>query len=181
ATPGDLIAIAERYPLARTAAKSRLAAAEQLLGQQQAGQALAQLRRAYNQAVDPVDLQRVVGRIADIYEQAGQPRHARRWLRQIMRDHPQVRPMRDGRPIDAADWMAMLDRMPAETVLPNLVRPLQQPRFIEAALRLPTHQPRTSWPHDMIVTQSPTTFELRTTPGFEPRWELPADAPVDVL
>lgn len=107
-----LIDLARRYPLARVSAEAILAAAELQAQSANPAGAATQYRRAF-QLADNDDLRRrAAGGLANHYQSSGRIDAAVRWLEQVNRDHPGLRPTRDGVAVRAEDWLAELAMLP---------------------------------------------------------------------
>jgi len=178
-----LIDLARRMPLAQAAPQARFAAAQAFAGRGQHDQAIQQLRLAYVHTTDVSLIQRVVGRLAQLYEQAHQPRHAAQWLRRAKREYPDLDPIRDAQLVSIDLWIAQLaGRVDPNDHLPSITPPLIQPWTLAARLLTPTGQPRIGWPKDAVVTVSDQTLQYRTGPNLAPRWETPLpDVDVELL
>lgn len=178
AEPTELIALAERYPLASAAPEALIIAAERLARRDDLPGAAQQLRRARDWAATPEGRAEVVGRAAWLYERHNQPRQAIGWLDRLRRQHPEARPERDGTPLDVETW---IDRLRAQTPdigpLPKLELPLNQPLLLTGRL-IPV--PATAddlAPRTILLTEHRDMLRRYEDESLELRWEAPF--PVD--
>ncbi len=173
-----LLDLAKQYPFSRTAPQALLAGAQVLAQQGQAPAALGQLRRAYRYATEPALVQRIVGLMVTLHEQAKQSHRATHWLVRVKRDYPGLKPLHDGRPMAVDQWLERLAGQPAmDQRLPCLAWPFGAPRVLPERLLTPTHQRPNSWPRDSIVTALDRQVRLRQGVSLEPRWSTPTHAP----
>ncbi|MEM6458088.1 MAG: PQQ-binding-like beta-propeller repeat protein [Planctomycetota bacterium] len=121
--------LARRYPLAEAAPRAVLAAARRMAAAEGGdtlggGGAATQFRRAFHLAeADPLRAE-IAGSLAAYHEAAGRPVAASRWLEQVRRDHPDLRPLRGGVATDPSAWLAELgDRPQGREPRPRLTPP----------------------------------------------------------
>lgn len=172
-----LLELSRRYGLSRSAPVAMLAAAQGLASRGDRAAAIGQLRRAYRKTTEPALLQRIVGLLAELYEQAGRPGRAGQWLAQVRRVHPDLVPLRQGRPVPIRQWIAQLvDRPEARDQLPLITLPLAKPHVLHELLLLPTGQEPALWARDRFVTTRGSTVRMRRGDALGVLWEasLPA-------
>jgi outer membrane protein assembly factor BamB/tetratricopeptide (TPR) repeat protein len=177
----EMIALASQFPLSSSAPAARLAAADLLAQQGRRTEAIIQLIRAYNRARDETLLPRIVGRLAELFEQQDQPGRARNWLERAQREHPRVQPVRQGRPVHADAWIAQLaGRSHRDQRLPAIALPLAEPLILDGRLLTPTAQPSRDWPRDMFILRrggdDDARIELHAGDDFAAAWSLSVDA-----
>ena len=178
AEPNSLIELARIYPLSRAAPKALFAAADGLARVHDDSAAISLLRRAYGQASDPVVLQKVVGRLIELYEKIHRPSQAAQWLKRAGRDHPTLRPLRAGQPVTVKHWLEELtDQFDISFALPKLSLPLQEPFEVQGRLLTPTHQSQAYWPRDFVIVQNDNEIQLRTGERLEVRWRFRVPTP----
>jgi len=178
-----LLEIARRYPFSRTAVTAMVQGAQALARQGDPLAALGQLRRAYRRATDVVLIQRIVGLMAQLYEQTDQPGLAVRWLKRVKRSYPQLWPLHGGVPIPIDVLLARLTRrLAAAQRLPSFILPMGQPVIMAGRLLSPTHPGRGAWAQGVTVTISGGTIRLHDGLDMTQRWQSPAsDADVELL
>ncbi|MEO1237793.1 MAG: PQQ-binding-like beta-propeller repeat protein, partial [Planctomycetota bacterium] len=108
ATAEALLAVSARYPLAEAGPEAVFAAAERLAGGASPAAAVTQYRRAFQLSRDAELRGRAAGALAELYVSRGRPDAAARWLDQVSRDAPELRPLRDGVPTRPSDWIPLL-------------------------------------------------------------------------
>ena len=168
------IDLAEQFPLASTTAAARVGAAEALARLGRVSQAIVQLNRAYVRTRDRELLQRIVGELVELHDQAGRAGRARQWLRRIRREQPGLRPLKAGTSVSIDRWIEELaDRPGPDSRLPEIQLPLGKPYVLPGRLLTPTSQPREDWPRDAIVTCIGDVVQLRAGPQLEARWRTP--------
>ena len=166
--------LAEQFPLASTAPAARVAAAEALARLGRVSQAIVQLNRAYVRTRDRQLLQRIVGELVELHDQAGRADRARQWLRRIRREQPGLRPLKAGTPVSIDRLIDELANRPGPgSRMPKILLPLGKPYVLPGRLLTPTSQPREAWPRDSIVTCIGDVVQLRTGPLLEARWRTP--------
>ena len=178
-----LLEIARRYPFSRTAVIAMVQGAEALARQGDPLAALGQLRRAYRRATDVMLVQRIVGLMAELYEQTDQPGLAVRWLKRIKRNYPQLWPLYGGVPTSIDVLLARFTRrLTVADRLPSFILPMGQPVIMVGRLLSPIHQDDGAWAKDVTVTISGRAIRLYHGPDMAQRWQAPAsDVDVELL
>lgn len=181
--PDQLIELAQQFPLSATAASARTQAASMLAEQGRFAEAIVQLHRAYAQADNEPLTAQIVGSLVTLYEKQGQSSRARQWLRRARREHPALRPLREGEPVLLDVWLAQLsDRAAQRNTLPHFEASIDRPFVLEGALLLPRHQPTDRLPRDLMVLKTDDALELRGGPKLEALWSVPlADDNVELV
>lgn len=130
--PEELLEVARRYPLANAAAEALYRAADALQARGETAAALRRLREAYELSRDRTLLGPVAARRAELFDAAGRPDRAARWLRQVNRRYPGLALIGStGTRLDLTSWLAKLDARAGETAgLPALAPPLGQPYLL---------------------------------------------------
>ncbi|MAE64458.1 MAG: hypothetical protein CMJ18_09325 [Phycisphaeraceae bacterium] len=166
----ELLAVAAQYPLSGAALEAQVAAANLLEDSGETVRATRLLRASYLMTRDPDHVSRIVGRLAEIYLDAKRPRLARRWLLTIQEDHPGLRPLRQGQPVDARTWLARIeaDFPPARS--PVIELPLRDPFVVRGHVLVPTAQPPGIATSDGHLLLSKTTLRMCHGPDFEAQW-----------
>ncbi len=176
--------LARRYPLSPAAVQALLAAADALAARGDLDAALPLLRQAYRQA-PAIDLAaRAVGRLAELSVQLGRPRIARHWLERAARQHPGIRPLRDGLPLPIDRWLAQLASMDAGGgELGALQLPFGPAAVLDGRLLRPAPGAPAVGPSDRIALQRDATLELRQGPDLQRRWavNLAVEQPLQLL
>ncbi len=179
-----LLEVADRYPMARTAPAALLLAAQ---AQEESGRtatAIAHLRQAYRLNPEAALAQRIVGRLAELYDSSGQPRRAADCLSRAGRDFPGLTPLRSGRPTDLEAWRAELLTQPLlEPGLPTSTAPFRHAVTLAEVMLWPEQDDRGRPPADgTILTQAQGRLRLRRLPTLTPVWDAPApEGPVRLL
>ncbi len=106
--PDQLIALADRYPLAEASALALLEAAAAYEDADDPRRAAAPFRRAYRTARTPDTRARAVGGLASLYVRQGRVGTAQSWLQRVAREFPALQPIRDGLPVPLSAWVADL-------------------------------------------------------------------------
>ena len=170
------VTLAEQFPLASVAPEARLAGAEILTRQGQLAQAVVQLNHAYAKARSNDLRSRIVGTLVEVLLQRSQNDRARRWLRRVRREHPDLQPLRAGTPVPIEQWLAELtEPRDDQNRLPAFALPPGKPYVLPERLLAPTAQPAQAWPRDMILTRTDRVLNLRAGPTLATRWQLPVD------
>lgn len=124
---GDFLGLVRRYPLARVSARAMFAAAEKQAASTTHTGAATQYRRAFQMAEDDELRRAAAGSLTGYYQSHGRPAAAVRWLEQVTRDDPALRPLRAGQPTDAEVWLAELRQLPeSRSELPGVSPPLAE-------------------------------------------------------
>jgi outer membrane protein assembly factor BamB len=169
-----LIELADAYPLSSVTVEALSLAAERLSEQQRVREAVAALRRAAQLTSDEVLLAKLYGRQAELLDGAGQPERARRVLRSLAAQHPQVRPVRDGVAVETGEWIGDLSRKMASRGAGNrLGLPLTgEPKSLDGFLLMPQFGSEVG--ADSVVLWSAEKLELRRGAELERVWEVEA-------
>lgn len=135
--PRALAQVAAHYPLAGAAVEA-LSQAGDLYAEQGDMAAAAQL---YRQAMrhDPTQAMKrsLASRMIHSLELAGQIRQARYWLRRLARHEPSLTLTRDGRTVEADQWLAMLQDQDEVDPNPRVQLPLQPALALDGRLLTP--------------------------------------------
>ncbi len=182
----ELLALAQRYPLAEAAAEALFLAARRQAQSPAHAAAVTQFRRAYQMTAADDLRRRAAASLADYYQQQGRPDAAIRWLELVARDHPGLRLPRGDQLVAPADWIATLRQGHATPpTRPRLTPPLGQPLTL-AGTPLPhvsTVSDDTLTTREVILSSgrgarpaAGKTYQLSlyTLPETTPRWTVPA-------
>ena len=169
-----LIELSKQYALSRSAPVATYTAAEILTKEGHHLAAIGHLRRAYRQAKDASLIQRITGLMTSIYEKTGQPHRALRWLERVQHDHPNLMPLRQGRPISMNQLTALLaGQTEINRGLPHIPQPMGKAFILPEKLLTPIAQDRGAWPRDRILTLASGVIRLREKAHLNARWEYP--------
>ncbi|MCE9589793.1 MAG: PQQ-binding-like beta-propeller repeat protein [Planctomycetes bacterium] len=179
-----LMELARQYPMATSAPTAVAASGEALAAGGDRAGALARLSSAYGMSRDPAQIARIVGRIVELQQALGRNRAARRWLEAVRREHPDVQPMRGGKPVTPDAWIAELAVMPGGKIdRPGFVGPITRVDVIQGRLLTPEAQDEDGWPRDRIVLWQPGQIEMRSGSDLSLKWSaaLQDNGPVSLL
>lgn len=172
-----LAELANRYPLAAAAPRALLEAGELLARQGRLADAAAPVRRAYARADDPALRADAAGRLATLYQQQGRPRLATQWLRRVAREHPDIRPSRDGQPVSVDTWLAELATQRGVTgSAAPLALPLRDPVSIAGVLLTPFDKGSATGLRDRFLVRDGRTLRAYGVPALRQAWESPMPA-----
>ena len=136
--PDALARIAKRYPLALSASRALLIAAEQLeLAGEPIG-ALSQYQQALASAMTPDQRQSAAGALLSFYEKSQRPIEAIALLRRLARENNVIQPLRAGQPARIEQWRVVfsaIDRRAGVAIDPP--QSLASPIILSGRLLLP--------------------------------------------
>ena len=168
AAPQQLLELARRFPHAPSSANAILVASERLAAGGKTDSAIVQLRRAYRMDGDPALMPHIVGGLVEMNLTANRPQRAVMWLERSMREHKNVSPLRQGRPVLPKEWLDELQDHPLVVGhLPRLESPVGNTSVLQSQLRVPQSQPRSMWLRDRIITQDGAEVQLRRVPQLD--------------
>jgi outer membrane protein assembly factor BamB len=170
--PDSLLEIARQYPFATAATEARLRAARRLIDDGRINEAVIQLRLAYQRAGDTDRREQIVGRLAALYEARGRADRARRWLRRVKRQYPELRPYHDGHPLAMERWLERLaDASAPEASLPRISPALSHVETIDGTPlgRLGERAPEAPI-RDRVLIRDGRTLRLLVGPAFDEKW-----------
>ena len=170
--PDDLLEIARRYPLATAAPEALYRAAGGLHERGDTSAALRRLREAYELSDDPALLGRIAARRAELFDAAGRPDRAARWLRQVTRRRSGlVLWNQAGERVEVGPWLARLDRRAGEvTGLPALAPPLGEAYLVAGRPLIADEANADHIAHDRLVTWDGQTLRLFEVGEREATW-----------
>lgn len=172
--PETLVELARQYPCASAAPVARLAAAEVYAGAGNMVKAVTQLRRAYVEATESVLVARVVGRLAELYEQREQPNLAYRVLRRAQAEYGALAPLRGSIAVDIEDWINQLAQHGAATRhLPRFETDFGKPRVVTGRLLVSTHQSVDRRATELFATLGEQSLQLRDRQDLHAIWTVP--------
>jgi outer membrane protein assembly factor BamB len=184
-TSEDYLRLVRAYPLADASAEAQLYAARTQADSDRPTSAIIQFRSAFQRARSPDLKSMAASELAKLYLTMDQPATARRWLRNVQRQHEQLPITLDGdtQPIEA--WIAMLEGQSADRpTLPRIGRTFGQPQPIAGVPLLPIN-PVISLGHSgsqSFVMQHDRSLKLYDTDPSIARWQVAAeDAQHDLL
>lgn len=181
ADPDALIALARRFPMASAAPEALFQAAVSLASTGRSREAAAQLRLAYRRATEPGVAARIVGRLAELYEQEARPRQALHWLRRVARERADLQPIRAGVATPLTAWISDLrSQQVLDRVGPALRLPLGEPRILMGQLVLPAAGPL-EMPRDVALLRDGGKLRLHTGSTLAAWWERPVTPATEVL
>ncbi|MFQ5463171.1 MAG: PQQ-binding-like beta-propeller repeat protein [Phycisphaerae bacterium] len=132
----DLLAqLVESYPNSEAAPKALVAWGDLVAATGDATDAVATYSAAYHRYPNQVDRPRLLRKIADTYERAGQLEHAYLWLTKASREHPNATVSYEGRRLTFAQYRRRLEHVRAglAPARPHITLPLNRTFSIELA------------------------------------------------
>ncbi len=130
--PKRYVALADRYPLASSVNEARQMAADLSLEAHDINAALRQLQVLYLDSIDDAQLATVSSRIVSLYMDNERPELAKRWLKRVKRQHPDMLLMRDDQQVHIQSWLSELDLILSMAQrLPRFDLPSGEPRWID--------------------------------------------------
>ena len=174
------IQLADRYPLAQIAAQARRQAALLLTEQGDTPQALRQWQAVYLDSAEPGTRSQAVAQIVGLYVADERPELARRWLRRVNREYPDMLLYRDEQPVSVQSWLSELQYLLADQrTLARLRLPLAEPRLIDGR-HLPVRQGAGSavlLSHDRVLMRQGQQVRMCVGPALKTVWEIAIPAP----
>jgi outer membrane protein assembly factor BamB len=183
-----LLEVAGQYPFAQAGTEARYQAARLLIADDQPYAAMIELRRAYQRASTAKRRGRIVSELAWLHERQNRADRARRWLKQVQRDHPELTLRRAGQRVSLEGWLSQLEATGSKRAgLPRLALPLRPGRVVDGQI-VPAAGPSaganlgrraTGVGRDGVLVRQGTTLRFYRGPGLEQRWtaSLPSTGP----
>jgi len=176
--PHRYIGLADRYPLAHSATGARRHAAGLLIEAGDGPGALRQWQLVYLSTPAGPLLSEVAGKIVQLHLDAQHPELARRWLRRVDREHPDLILIRSDQPVSVQSWLSELRHLiSSERSLAQIDLPLAEPRLIEGR-PMPVKSSADMPPeHSRVLMRVGRSIQMRVGPTLEQAWEAPLPAP----
>lgn len=171
ANAAALLELARQYPMATAAPAAVAAAGEALAAAGDKSAALSRMSLAFSQTKDAKLIAHLGGRIAEINTELGQSRKAKRWLDQFRRLHPNVMPLRDGKPTDAAQWATELSGVNGGSPeRAQLTGPISRVEVLPGRLLSVESADTLNQPTDSIIISHGDTIEMRHGADLAIKW-----------